>query len=111
MVSGAISGDFLGLASGIGNALTNNIPNIDASKGVNGSVVGLSYYPTCVTVCYEIVDEDNSDNGRPYCKNGTCSSLGVGYYIAENGSLSISGATQDELNSIKSYLEGGFYYA
>ena len=111
MVSGAISGDFLGITSGIGNALTNNIPNIDASKGVNGSVVGLSYYPTCVTVCYEIVDEDNSDNGRPYCKNGTCASLGVGYYVVENGSLSISGATQDELNSIKSYLEGGFYYA
>lgn len=111
MVSGAISGDFLGLASGIGNALTNNIPNIDASKGVNGSVVGVSYYPTCVTVCYEIVDEDNSDNGRPYCKNGTCKALGVGYYIAENGSILISGATKNELDSIKSYLEGGFYYA
>lgn len=110
-LSSATYGNFLGVVNGLGNALTSNIPRLEESLGSNGSVVGLSYYPTCLTICYEVVDEDNADNGRPYCKNGTCKALGVGYYIAENGSILISGATKNELDSIKSYLEGGFYYA
>lgn len=110
-LSSAIYDNFLGAVNGLGNALTSNIPRLEESLGSNGSVVGLSYYPTCLTICYEVVDEDNADNGRPYCKNGTCKALGVGYYIAENGSILISGATKNELDSIKSYLEGGFYYA
>lgn len=110
-LSSATYGNFLGVVNGLGNALTSNMPRLEESLGSNGSVVGLSYYPTCLTICYEVVDEDNADNGRPYCKNGTCKALGVGYYIAENGSILISGATKNELDSIKSYLEGGFYYA
>lgn len=110
-VSKGAKGDFLGLMSGIGNAVIDNIPNISDSKGINGSIVGISYYPTCVTVCYELVDEDNSDNGRPYCKNGKINELGGGYYVVENGSIAISGATQQELTEVRTYLEGGFYYA
>lgn len=110
-LSSATYGNFLGVVNGLGNALTSNMPRLEESLGSNGSVVGLSYYPTCLTICYEVVDEDNADNGRPYCKNGACKALGVGYYIAENGSILISGATKNELDSIKSYLEGGFYYA
>ena len=103
--------NFLGAINGIGNVISSSIPKLESSLGSNGSVVGLSYYPTCLTICYEVVDEDNADNGRPYCKNGTCKALGTGYYIVENGSIIISGATKNELDAIKSYLEGGFYYA
>lgn len=103
--------DFLGVISGIGNAINDSLPQIGDTINTQGSVVGMSYYPTCVTICYEIVDEDKADNGRPYCKNGTCRELGVGYYIVENGNIALSGSTIEETNEIRNYLEGGFYYA
>ena len=67
--------------------------------------------PYIEEIYYSITDEDNADNGRPYCKNGTMKTLGKGYYIAENGNISITGAFENERVMIKNYLEGGVYYA
>lgn len=105
------TGNFLGSVVGIGNAIEDVIPGVGGYKGANGSYVGISFFPQCTTICYSIADEDNADNGRPYCKNGTCASLGSGFYIAENGSINLTGATKAEIESVKEYLEGGFYYA
>lgn len=109
-VIGWSGSNFLGMANGLATAISDGAPNLSGQLGSNGTVVGMSYYPTCVTVCYEIVDEDNPDNGRPYCKNGKMVDLKEGYYVAENGSIPFDG-TKQELESIKSYLESGVYYA
>jgi hypothetical protein len=58
-----------------------------------------------------LVDEDRADNGRPYCKNGTFSALGNGYYEVENGSTPISGAYEAEIDEVRNLLESGVYYA
>lgn len=104
------TGNALGALSGIGSAISDNIPSLQDSTSANGSIVGMSYLPTCLTICYPIVDENNADNGRPYCQNNTFSTLGTGFYIVENGSIDVK-AIKPELEQIKSYLESGIYYA
>ena len=109
-ISGLLNYNFMGMANGFANAISDSMPRLSGQLGSNGTVVGMSYYPVCATICYEIVDEDNADNGRPYCKNGKMVDLKEGYYVAENGSIPFDG-TKQELESIKSYLESGVYYA
>lgn len=109
-VNGLLNYNFMGMTKGFATAISDSMPGLSGQLGSNGTVVGMSYYPTCVTICYEMVDEDNSDNGRPYCKNGKMADLKEGYYVAENGSIPFNG-TKQELESVKSYLESGVYYA
>lgn len=75
------------------------------------STSNLRYGTYLFTDCFQIADEDNADNGRPYMRNGTPSVMGEGYYIVENGNVNIVGAYSEEISMIKKYLEGGFYYA
>ena len=37
--------------------------------------------------------------------------LGAGYYVVENGAINVRGATRNEKEQIKQYLESGVYYA
>lgn len=55
-----------------------------------------------------ITDEDNTNNGRPYCQVTTPEALG-GYMVAYKAPLSIS-CTARELEQIERYLTTGFYY-
>ena len=71
----------------------------------------ISLVPAVIETFYRIVDEDRSDNGRPYMKNGTMQDLGAGYYVVENGAINVRGATRNEKEQIKQFLEGGVYYA
>ena len=75
-----LSGNFLGGAVGIANAVENAFPDV-TTKGVNSSLLTISLVPAVIETFYRIVDEDRSDNGRPYMKNGTMQDLGVGYYV------------------------------
>ena len=75
------------------------------------STSNLRYGTYLFTDCFQIADEDNADNGRPYMRNGTPSTMGEGYYMVENGNVNIVGAYSEEISMIKKYLEGGFYYA
>ena len=75
------------------------------------STSNLRYGTSLFTDCFQIADEDNADNGRPYMSNGTPSIMGEGYYMVENGNVNIVGAYSEEISMIKKYLEGGFYYA
>lgn len=104
------SGNFLGSALGVANAVESVIPEVH-TKGVNGTLLSVSRIPSIQETFYRITDEDRSDNGRPYMKNGTMQDLGVGYYIVENGAINVSGATRNEKEQIKQFLEGGVYYA
>ena len=74
-------------------------------------MLSIARIPFVIETFYKITDEDRADNGRPYMKNGTMQALGAGYYVVENGSINVMGATRNEKEQIKQFLEGGVYYA
>ena len=105
----AIATNFIGALTGLGNALE-AAGGRQETKGAQGSVMNYNGKFQIVEYAYLLVDEDNADNGRPYCKNGTMENLGEGFYVAENGNVAIMGAYKDELDIIKDSMETGVYY-
>lgn len=103
--------DIGGFAKGVADSLMSLGSAEVTQKGGQGSTIGLTSNIYCYTDCMLLVDEDKADNGRPYCKNGKFSTLGVGYYEVENGSTPILGAYQSEIDEVKNFLESGVYYA
>lgn len=107
--SSALTGNFLGMLQGIGNAISNIGGKAD-SAGSQGSTINYDGKYQVVEYSYLLVDEDNADNGRPYCKNGTVEQLGDGFYVVENGNVSIATMLNDERRLLQDLLEGGFYH-
>lgn len=105
----AIATNFIGALTGLGNALE-AAGGRQETKGAQGSVMNYNGKFQIVEYAYLLVDEDNADNGRPYCKNGTMENLGEGFYVAENGNVAIMGAYKEELDIIKDSMETGVYY-
>lgn len=70
--SGNVAGVISGVASGIGNALDNIAPQAQA-KGQQGSrgIYMMNPLIKMWGIIRRIVDEDNSDLGRPLCKQRT----------------------------------------
>ena len=85
-------------------------PHISALSS-QGGYLGLqgAAVPRLYNVFREIVDDDNTEHGRPLCVTGTISNY-PGYNQVLNGDIAIAGATRAELDEIRSLLEGGFYY-
>ena len=73
-----------------------------------GSVAGIGEGGKLITTFYDIPDEDNTRNGRPYCKIAQPSSLS-GFMIVQRGDVDIPG-TLPEQQRIKMFLESGFFY-
>ena len=69
---------------------------------------GNSGTPFIYGIHYDIADDDNTHNGRPLCKVRTPASLG-GYMMIQDADISAP-ATKQELEEIRGYMEGGFYY-
>ena len=100
------TGDFIGAAASIGNALTSVIPQVNA----RGSQGGFSTYKEKVTLhsmFYQVTDEDNVHLGRPLCKKRILKSLS-GYTKVADADFSAP-CTKEENQKIKTYMEGGFY--
>jgi hypothetical protein len=55
-----------------------------------------------------VADDDPALLGKPLCSKMLISRLS-GFVAVENGDID-SGATYNESNAVKSYLEGGFFY-
>lgn len=108
-IAAAVSGNFLGAMQSVGNAASNLKEQVN-SRGSNGSMLSVLTRPSVEHCFMLLTDEDRADNGRPLMKNGTFASLGSGYYVVENGSTSLRGATKMELDKVKSFLESGVYY-
>lgn len=104
------TGNFLGSANGIVSAIDSILPT-PISNGSNGSMLSTMRVPSIQHMFLRVADEDRADNGRPLMKNGTMQGLGAGFYIVENGSINVTGATKNEKEQIKQYLESGVYYA
>lgn len=93
--------------AGISNAIDSLIPQIQTS-GSNGSTA--DYYITPYITCQfiNIAAEDNERLGRPLCARRKINTLS-GYVQTADTELQIP-ATSDEIDMIKSYMEGGMHF-
>lgn len=108
-VGQASAGNWLGAGIGLASAIgQGGIPKVGQTGSYSGALSLNKGTPQLVTQYYAVADEDNEHNGRPLCKVRTPASLG-GYMRVERGDVAAP-ATSAELQEIKSYLEGGFYY-
>lgn len=110
LLAGASGGASLALGAGVA-AIGEAAQMFDASPsstGSQGTILAFQDYSSLATYCNHIVDEDNTRNGRPYCKIAKPANLG-GYMIASRGDVHINGTLPEE-EKIRAFLESGFYY-
>lgn len=111
MLAGGDVSQLLPAITSIASATDILAPHINLLSS-QGGYLGLqgAAIPRLYNVFRKIVDDDNARHGRPLCKLGKPSAY-PGYMQILDGAIAISGATKEELTAVKSYLEGGFYYA
>lgn len=105
-VAGNPAGGAMRAAMSFHDILKNDVSTVSSAD----SFATMTYLTKALTTFYKIAEEDNADNGRPYMKNGSPSTMGEGYYIVENGNIAITRAYSEEKDEIKNYLERGWYY-
>lgn len=106
-VGSAITGNAMGVAQGIGNAVNSVMGKVN-TIGVNGSVSQILTPPQLSATFIKIVDENNADRGRPLCQVRRIDTL-PGYQIHADPEMSLP-CTQSEMVTISGYLTGGFLY-
>ena len=106
-VASALTGNFLGAAASVGNALSQAIPQPKTMGGLSGYHWG-NLLAHLVSTHWVIVDPDVAQHGTPLCAVRQLSSLS-GYILCENAEISLSG-TREESEAVMAYLNGGFYY-
>lgn len=114
-IAGIITGDVVGgitsAASGIISGIRTVQPRV-ASAGTNDSMLSLisrTYTPPKLyEIFYEVVDEDNTNHGRPLCQSRQISDL-PGYILCANSEVSIPG-TMEEKERIRAFMDAGFFY-
>lgn len=108
---GALTGNPLGIIGGVSSGISGmrGAGNAIASTtGASGSMAAFQTGKTFGAIFHKVADEDNTRNGRPYCKVAQPSSLS-GFMIAQRGDVDIPG-TLPEQQRIKMFLESGFFY-
>lgn len=111
-IAGAASGNLLAAGGGIMNyvkGIADIAKGTVSTVGSNGAMVDHQFDMEFIARFFTIADDDNANNGRPYCAVSTPATL-TGYMIAEKGLVASSAATRPELDAINNYMEGGFYY-
>lgn len=117
-LSGALSAAAGGLISGIASAFSGSgiASSMEASNsilnttGTNSGMaaIGLGHFVALKANYFSQVAYDKADNGSPLCQHRKISDC-TGYVKIENGAINFS-ATEPEKQTVKEYLEGGFYY-
>lgn len=97
-----------GIAGAVGSAVQAQYPHV-STQGSNGAFYQLITEAACYETFYPLIEEDNAHFGRPLCGKGIPADY-PGYLLIDHGDIQISGAYSTELDEIKSYLEGGFYF-
>ena len=96
-----------GFFDSIGDAVTNAMPQLSTS-GKNGGIGAFMFPPVLDATFYTVVDDDVEHRGKPLMKDVVLNTLS-GYILCSDAELEC-GCTANELQNIKSYLNGGFYY-
>lgn len=106
-VTGGLPGAIAGVASGILNTLEASQP-ILSSSGSNGNRAGYHAVIWLQSWYKPIVDEDNTDKGRPLCTVKTLNTLS-GYILCSEAHADFS-CYDAERSDIEGYLNSGFFY-
>lgn len=109
IISGNFGGAASALASGIGNAITGQIPSANTVGSV-GSIDALTGTPKLQAVFGLPAADDLAHRGRPLCAVRLIRNV-PGYLLCADVDIHIAGATSAEMDMIKAYMESGFYYA
>lgn len=106
-VTDFLKGDISGGISAIGNAVKSAMPQV-RTQGSNGMTSSYNFPPHLDCEFYRVVEESNENRGRPLCQERVVNTL-PGYQMIADAELEVS-CTASELNSIKNYMNGGFFY-
>lgn len=106
-VGGVFSWDLDQAFSSVGSAIQNAAPKVQTS-GSNGSTSAFDFAPVLEADFSILVDENNSQLGRPLCKTYKISEI-PGYIKTAKAELSINGFSA-EMEEICSIMNGGFFY-
>lgn len=101
----------IGAVNDMASALSVLQPHINDISQASG-FLGLTNGPAApylISKLSYVAGDDPTEEGYPLCKIRKPNALN-GYMKALHGDLAISGATIGELEQIKEYLEGGFFY-
>ena len=102
-----ISGSIASVAGAIQTSLNACLPQMSTS-GNNGTVANYMVAPTLYAKFAPLVDEDNEDRGRPYCKKAVLSTL-PGYQVISCADIALA-STKRETQMVKQYMEAGYFY-
>lgn len=105
IATGGTSAAAAAIASGIGAVVA---AAGSSSNTASGSVSGIEQPGQLSSTFYYVINEDNTNHGRPLCQMQNPANLG-GYMVAEKAPLAIS-CTRPELEEIQRYITTGFYY-
>ncbi len=106
-LSGNISGAIMSATNGIESATRAMMPR-SSSIGSGGSYGQFYSVSELESQFFPIVDDDNTQNGRPLCKIRQPANLG-GYMLIQDADIPINGSAE-ESRKLRAYLENGFYY-
>lgn len=106
-VASALTGNFLGAASGIANAISSAIPQPQSIGGLSGYHV-YHLEATLVSKRWMITGTDNANHGRPLCERRQIS--GLPGYIQTSGAALALAATDAERNAVTAQMDAGFFY-
>lgn len=109
-VSSAMTGNALGVSSGVLNTMQSILSPEVTSIGAVGSVGGILNNLDASVICYTRMSTEPNGASEAYAdgntrKISTCS----GYLRCRNASIEISGFTGDQ-EVVNNYLNSGFYY-
>lgn len=106
-LSNAMSGSVAGTIGGVMSSINSFVPHASSVGGIGG-FTALNYAPKLTYEWYLPVNDDITRNGRPLCQVIKPKDLG-GYMLIQDGDVSAN-ASSYELDTIRNYLESGFYY-
>ena len=110
LLTGDVIGALTGTASGVASAYQSMFPSV-SNLGQNdclASLMGSAVDPILNSRFYEIVDEDNTDYGRPVCSTYTINQLS-GYILCAHAEIAIPGLPA-EREEIINFMDSGFFY-
>lgn len=106
-VASGFTGNIAGIFGNIGNAVKEAMPKL-ATMGSNGSLLEVTEPPVLVCEYRRLVDEDNTQFGRPLCAVRKISTLS-GYIQCGEDDNPFT-ATQTESEEINRLMKNGFFY-
>lgn len=108
-LAGNVGGAIQSAISGIVGAESAMMPDVSS---VGSNAARISICPLTISLIHIFAGHaewDDAQLGAPYCENTQLNSL-PGYLLIANADPQIPGATKKELDSIKEFMETGFFY-